>query len=312
MVKILDDDRLYIPVSELPDNLVAAITLDPFIKTHEIGRFGKCVNEAEYNAVLLENPDALEANGGHVELTRVDSLSTRLRDAQRLAPLKCMFLAGMGISDDEIDARIKKEYVEDADKAVLALRDTEGRMLGKYEKQTAFMQKSADAIQRNLNPLGLDVVLMTEIQAGHGAGLSCYVAGINVFHEIYLDVFEMDDWETFERTENGFRFMDHCEEGWQEITPHDWGRDFRKYGAMENLAWCLSNLDVKNEFSDELSYSGGGIYFTCNIALVARLFNHRAFSDRMFVNGFTEINEKVVTTHRKDIPDDVRDREEQK
>ena len=303
MIKILKDEKVYIPVSEIRECGIT-VKIPQYIKeSHPV--CGTMILEEDYNAILASDTELLEKNGGHPELTRVSSLACKIKDINALSPLKYMFLISMKMDKDAAIQKIEEENKEEIRKEQESICVPEKVLAQKYNKCVAFLQENEKYIEEKLTACGLQLQFLTEIGEAKKPGLMCFVAGVNVFYQIYISEWRKEDFDRFEKKKDGVLIVPEPEEYEDaEVNPEnieaEESRDFRNYTVRENLAWCLQNIQVKNDFADELNYYKDGIHFCVNIRLFAKLINHKAFPETLFVDGLVEFEEDTIVPQKPD------------
>ena len=304
MVKFLVNEEVYVPISEIEKKGISL----PFTEGDvvDVEPFGKAVPERIYSALLESNPDALEANGGHVEVTKVNSLSWFVENDRGIRPLKVMFLSGsFGMTRDEIERKLDAEDAETIERKTNSLAKDSSRVSDRYAEKVSEFAGKAREISESLARAGLEVQFATEVGESGIPRLECAVVGENAFIQIYPYDWVAEDFEEVRRLPDGSVSIPSfdVEDGFEVYVPNPaTNRDFRKFSYYENLIWCATNLDVRNDFQDELNYRKDGIDFSMNLRTLVRAFNGNAFRETFMFDGTTTFDEVVSTTFMRQQP----------
>ena len=304
MIKLFDGERVLIPVKEIKDFLhwVAMGCIDPSTLI-DIDGYPPCLEESTYNQLLVQvaDKDGKELDED-IELTKVTSLTTQMQSAKALRPLKHIVLHKL-LPNEEIVPTILAEEEEEREKLVARLTKEAPESSNRFVKTLQFLNRNADTFKKVLAEYGLELQYMTEIKNGR-AGLLTFLVGNNIFYEIHLNDWADDHDINLISIKNDTLilpdvygdFPDNF--GTERIELKNAGGDFRKHTVRENLFWCLSHLNVRNEFTDEVSYDDGGIHFHANIALITKLINPVAFPEWTFIEGIADITKKEIVPER--------------
>ena len=281
MTKIIYHDKIYIPLKALLDKCQVEDAVFQDCIT-DIPNIGRAVSEEDCNRLIQDGVLSMP-----VEMTKVETLSAKINSIKKFAPLKFMFLSKLEKDKEKIIDKIQQEEKEEIANAICKISDN-SKLAEKAEKK---FQDAKTSMERNdeLKKFGLSLQCITEIVNGY-IGFMFFLAGKGIFYELYEngleDMNEIFDTMTIE--DNHICFYAQDDEEMHKLTPEDADRDFRDYTPIENICWCLSNKDVKNEFSDYICYFGDGIYFDIKITMIMKLINPKSFSDTIFINGIPE------------------------
>lgn len=295
MIKILKGERVYIPVREL---LKAGLTMNFSESDMEFDEnYGYMVSEDVFNNALALNPDAFMKNGGLFELTRVSSLSCRVEDMNRLMPLKLMFLKSMGVDEDDAVDKIISDDNRDMLKFANQICSEGCNVSVDYLNLVSLLKKNYDSIVGKLHKYDVDLQFLTEIR--HGSfGLMCFVVGKGIFYEIYIKDWDAVMFDGLIVVDNVLHIpdLDDVEDTLLDLNKcrDVCDRDFRGYGARENLLWCLQNMKLANDFEDEISCRVGGVSVSVNLSLFAKFMNSVSFLDEIYIDGIVDVFEKNI------------------
>ena len=301
MIKIFDGEKVYIPTNEIPDMLHwTAIGLISSENFSEVPHYGPCIEESVYNRLLAE---CAEKEGSELEedleFTKVISLSAQIDNVKAIRPLKTLFLSTF-LSKEEIKQSLDAEDAAEKEKLLKVLTDGKSCNMSSYQTAVAYLINNSRTLHSVLTEAGLVLQHITEIK-DDTVGLISYLAGKDVFCQVYLT-----DWD--EELASYIKLDDdtlmipspYSEEGVEFVSLTNTGRDFSKYTARENLFWCVTNLDVTNDFTDEITCSNGGVDFSMSLEMLVKLFNDKAFSNHIFADGMIDVAERIIPAGRSD------------
>ena len=296
--KVLVGEKVYIPINELAmKGLYHLIAKDINPYEEKLEDFGICIEEQRLNAALLSNSEAFEANGNHIEMTRIDSLDVRIKNIKSIAPLKFLFFLNYEKDKKTVEKMIAEDEKKEKERIINEFMSEKERVK-KYKKLVEFYTENKNEISSILSKHGLSLQFLTEI-SNKAAGMIGFLVGKGVFYHIWnIEDWGLEDYRNIETGSDGEIIIQDPQEEEPEIIPADRiVRDFSSYTASENLIWCLYNLDLKNDYTDEFNYMSGGINFMFKSSLFVKLINHKAFPEFVLIDGMVEIDEKVTKTY---------------
>lgn len=311
--KILHGGKVYFVLSDVAKALNYP-TKQSFMDSHSdiitrIKGIGDCILETDYNSLLVTDDKALSKQK-HMEITKVDTLRSKIEMVTSMYPLKLAF--GKGYF--EMMARnhgcmsveeyiLKYDLPEEEQKCLKEIQEHRESNTYYKEEVAALHDKSKLDIDK-LRQCGLDVQVMTQITSDGHMNLISYIVGEGVFLE--FSSYDYHEWDKISVDENGnilvpyFNYDDHPEEGEQiiNLSDIDVDRDFRKYSVVENLVWCIENLKVDSledyEY-DIFHYRSDTIDFEIGIELLVKMIKQDS-SDTVYVDGIVVCEEKVYIT----------------
>lgn len=316
--KIFHDNKVYLRVSDVAKALNFP-TKQAFADAHKdiitrIRGTGDCVLETDYNSLLAMNDDAL-LKQGYLEITKVDTLRSKIDMVMSMYPLKLAF------GKEYFDLMAKKhgcmsieEYIlkydlpEEKQKCLKEIQEHRDNNTFYKEEVSAIHNKSRLDIDK-LRQCGLDIRVMTQITSDGHMNLVSYIVGVGVFIE--FSSYDYHEWENIGIDEKGdilvpyFNYDDHPEEGEQiiNLSNADIDRDFRKYSIVENLAWCIENLEVESleDYEHEVfGYHSDTVDFELNIELLVKMVKTDS-SNTVYVDGIVACEEDVYITDVKGL-----------
>lgn len=310
--KIFHDKKVYLVLSDVAKALNYS-TKQSFADAHSniitrIKGIGDCILETDYNSLLVKDDKALSKQK-HIEVTKVDTLRSKIEMVTSMYPLKLAFGKGY------FDLMAKKhgcisveEYILKYDlpveeqKCLKEIREHRESNTYYKEEVQALYDKSKLDIDK-LRKYGLDVQVMTQITCDGHMKLISYIVGVGVFIE--FSSYEYHEWDKISVDEKGdilvLYFNEDCpEEGEQIINLSDSGieRDFRQYGIAENLIWCIENLNVESleDYEYEVfGYHSETVNFEIGIELLVKMIKPDA-SNTVYVDGIVACEEEVCVT----------------
>ena len=292
MTKFLMDDKVYIPVDELSGRMNADVdALSKYIVTTP---YAQVISEEDFNMLLQNGMLNIEENDNHIELTKVETLETKIKTINSFRPLKYMFLSGFE-DDQTIKERIEKEAEEDIAKEMERLSNDEG-FRKKIEEKIQEGKELERKTSQILKPFGLTIQTVTELHDGR-IGITYFIAGKGIFYDIFDEDLK-NFLDTFIYENDTLKWFSDNYADWTEIKP-ECSRDFRNYKPTWNIRWCLSNLQMKNDFSDYVSYTGTGIELSIGISFLMKFLNPYNEPNHLFVNGIPDVSGKTVGTKCK-------------
>lgn len=311
--KIFHDNKVYLRLSDVTKALNYK-TKQSFIDLHsgmitKIKGIGDCILETDYNSLLVKDDEALSKQG-HIEITKIETLRSKINMVTGMYPLKLAF--GKGYFDMMAKRHgcmsveeyiLKYDLPQEEQKCLKEIQEHRESNTYYKEEIAALYDKSKLDIDK-LRQCGLDIQVMTQITSDGHMNLISYIVGKGVF--IKFSSYEYHEWDKISVDEKGnilvpyFNYDDHPEDGEQVINLSDVGidRDFRNYGIVENLIWCIENLKVESledyEY-DIFHYRSDTIDFEVGIELLVKMIKPDS-SDTVFVDGIVKFEEDVYIT----------------
>lgn len=311
--KIFHENKVYLVLSDVAKALDYK-TKQSFIDAHsgiitKIKGIGDCVLETDYNSLLVKDNKALSKQS-HIEITKIETLRNKIEMVTSMYPLKLAFSKGY------FDLMAKKhgcisveEYIlkydlpEEEQKCLKEIQEHRESNTYYKEEVAALYDKSKLDIDK-LRKCRLDIQVMTQITSNGRMKLISYIVGNGIFIE--FSSYDYHEWDKISVDEKGdilvpyFNYDDNSEEGEQIINLSEKviERDFRNYGIVENLAWCIENLKVESledyEY-DVFHYRSDTIDFEIGIELLVKMIKPDS-SNTVYVDGIVEFEEDVYIT----------------
>lgn len=311
--KIFHDNKVYLTLSDVTKALNYK-TKQSFIDLHsdmiiKIKGIGDCILETDYNSLLVKDDEAL-SNQGLIEITKIETLRSKIDMVTGIYPLKFAF--GKGYFDlmakrhgcmSVEEYILKYDLPQEEQKCLKEIQEHRENNTYYKEEIAALYNKSKLDIDK-LRQCGLDMQVMTQITSDGHMKLISYIVGVGVFIE--FSSYDYHEWENINIDGKGdilvpyFNYDDHPEDGEQIINLSNVSteRDFRNFGIVENLAWCIENLKVDSledyEY-DVFHYYSDTVDFEVGIELLVKMINPES-SDTIFVDGIVEFEEEIYIT----------------
>lgn len=311
--KIFQENKVYLALSDVAKALNYP-TKQSFVDAHNdiitrIKGIGDCILETDYNSLLVKDSVAL-AKQKHAEITKVDTLRSKIDMVTGMYPLKLAFGKGyFEMMARKYGCMSVEEYIlkydlpEEEQKCLKEIQEHRESNTYYKEEVAALYDNSKLDIDK-LRQCGLDIQVMTQITSNGHMGLVSYIVGEGVFLE--FSSYEYHEWDKISVDENGnilvpyFNYDDHPEDGERLINLSDVSidRDFRSHSIVENLAWCIENLKVEplEDYEyDVFHYHSDTIDFEIGIELLVKMIKPDA-SNTVYVNGIVDCEEEVYIT----------------
>ena len=286
--KVFHKGRIYLKVSDITKALNYHKQQD-FIKEypHLIEKISgiQCVKETDYNDLLSANSDALSRQG-QIEVTKIETLRSKVNSVMNFQPLKILFARDyLNMMAAKTDCKSSEEYVvtheipEEKKKAFRELIQ-DSRDNNSYCDMVEYLHDKEQFDIDIIRSYGLDVQFLTSIESDGKMSLEVYVVGKGVFYNV-TDFGDYALWNTLYTNEAGdviLPWYDYDFKNPTEIminlSQSNIDRDFRKYNVVENMLWCIENLDVKALEDYEYSvfeYRNDTIDFCVSIELIVKM-----------------------------------------
>lgn len=214
-----------------------------------------CIRETDYNNLLSENEKALSKQG-QIEVTKIETLRSKIDCVLGFQPLKMLFAGEyLQIMANRTGCKSSEEYIltheipEEKRKAVQELMQDE-KSNSMYRSMLKYLNDKEQFDIEKIRSFGLDVQYLVSIKCDGRVGIDVFVIGQGVFHYI-TDFGDYASWNEMYIDDNGDLLLPWCnfdakepEEELINLSKVGIDRDFSKYNAVENMIWCIENLNV--------------------------------------------------------------------
>lgn len=254
------------------------------------------ISETDFNWLLCNDAASLERLN-HLEITKIDTLRLKTEMHKSLYPLKLMFASEM-FKSKALSAGLStiEEYIEKIDYPseiceMIKAMQKEKDVIHAYKEQILRLKDSELIDFQILDKLGLEIQNYTRIKEGR-AYLESFIVGKGIFYMIYLGG---DEDYTNLAMVNGEWFLseyDFTEDSFvqRKIGRDPSGRDYRKYGVIENILYVLLNKKIDDAGVDLLECSEAGIKMYLSQSEALKLFNPNMYRELLLVDGIVDFS----------------------
>lgn len=246
----------------------------------------QCINEFDYNDLLSANNEALSRQG-QIEITKVETLRSMIDSMINIKSLELTLPSNyINMMVAKTGCKSPKEYImvheipEEKKKVLHELIRTNEHRNRSYRDKVQYVldkeQFDIDIIRYH----GLDVQFLTSIEDNGDMSLETYVVGKGVFYNV-TDYGDYALWNALHTNKEGDVILPWYNYNSNNpktllinLSKSDIDRDFSKFNVVENMLWCIENLDVKALEDYECSvfgYKDDTIDFCMSIELLAKM-----------------------------------------
>lgn len=295
--KIINDNKVYLKVSDVSKALGYSKTQD-FINEHSllVEKISgiQCVKETDFNNLLSENKDALKAQG-QIEVTKLETLRSKVDSVMGFQGLKMLLARDfLQMMADKTGCASKEEYIvkheipKEKRKALQELMQG-GRSNSDYLNMVEYLHAKDRFDIEKLRSYGLDVQYLVSIDCMGSVDIDAYVVGHGVFCHL-TDLGDYASWNDMYIDENGDKILPFYNydsknpedrEQLINLSKPDVDHDFREGNVVENMIWCIQNLDVTalEDYEFEVfGYFDCVIDFSMGVELLAKIIKPAAVS----------------------------------
>lgn len=310
--KIFYKNKVYLPIDDTSKALGFKTQKD-FMQLYgymvtKIKGAGNCISETDYNDLLSQNKGAL-ANQEYLEITKVDTLRSKINMTISMYPLKFIFgkdyfeaMARQHGCTSAEDYIYKYDLPKEKKKCLEEISHLEEENTG-YRKDVELLKDKSKIDISKLKQCGLEIRNITTIECIGRMKLRSYIVGVGVFYE--FSEFDYEEWDKIAIDEMGNIILPYFnydsknpEEELINLSKSVVDRDFRDYSVAENMIWCIENLKVEAledyEYS-VFSYKGNTIKFDIPADLMAKIIRPDSIST-IFFDGKVEYGETSYLT----------------
>lgn len=316
-IKLIQDNKVYLPLSDVVKAL--GYKRADFINEHSqlIEKISgvQCIRETDYNNLLAENESALHKQG-QIEITRIETLRSKIDSVMSFQGLKFALARDyLQMMAARTGCKAVEEYVlvheipQEKQRALTELMQ-DGKANSNYLKMVEYL-RALD--MDKLHSFGLDMQYLVSIDCIGRVDIDAYMIGNGVFCKV-TDLGDYASWEELHIDENGNVILPYY--NYDSKNPEDKEQminlsepvvehDFREGNVVENMLWCVENLEVNALEDYEFDVFGlcdGVIDFSMGIELLVKIIKPDAvstiFTDRIidFETGLylTEFDKEKV------------------
>lgn len=258
--KIINDGKVYLKTSDVSKALGYSKQQD-FINEHlqlvEKISGVQCIRETDFNDLLSQNESALQ-NQEQIEITKIETLRGKIDSVMGFQGLKLllardylqMMAARTGCSSIE-EYILVHEIPAEKRKALHELIQENEYSKKSYQSMIDYLRDKERFDIDKIRSFGLDVQFLSSIKCDGRLNLDAYVVGKGVFCNV-SDFGNYELWNDIYIDGNGDLILPWCnydssnaEEVLINLSQVDIEHDFSKYNAVENMIWCIENLNVE-------------------------------------------------------------------
>ena len=256
--KLIKDSKVYLPLSDVTKAVgyKRADFLNEYSQLVEKISGVLCIRETEYNNLLAENEKALSKQG-QIEVTKIETLRSKIDSVMSFQPLKFALMRDyLQIMTARTGCKSVEQYVltyeipEEKLKALAELMQ-DGKTNSMYRSMIAYLNDKEQFDIEKIKSYGLDVQYLISIKCDGRVGIDVFVVGRGIFHYI-TDFGDYASWNDMYIDDNGDLLLPWCnydanepEERLINLSKTGINRDFSQYNAVENMIWCIENLNVE-------------------------------------------------------------------
>lgn len=248
----------------------------------------KCINEFDYNDLLSANNEALSRQG-QIEITKVETLRSEINSMINIKSLELACSCAnnyLNIMADETGCSSPEEYIlkheipEEKKRILQQLMQTNEHRNKSYHDKVEYLRDKEQFDIDIIRYHGLDVQFLTSIDSNGEMNLEAYVVGKGVFYNV-TDYGDYALWNALHNNKEGDVILPWYNYNSNNpktllinLSKSNIDRDFSNFNVVENMLWCIENLDVKALEDYECSvfgYKDDTIDFCMSIELLAKM-----------------------------------------
>lgn len=311
--KILHEGKVFLKVSDVTKALNYHKQQD-FI--NEYPQFVKkisgiqCINEFDYNNLLSANNRALSQQG-QIEITKVETLRSKVNSMINIKSLEMTYTSNyINMMAAKTGCKSPEEYImvheipEEKKKVLQELIRTNEYRNRSYHDKVEYLRDKERFNMDIIRYYGLDVQFLTSIDGNGEMNLEAYVAGKGVFYNV-TDYGDYALWDALHTNKEGdviLPWYDYNSNNPKtlmiNLSKSDIDRDFSKFNVVENILWCIGNLDVKALEDYECSvfeYKDDTIDFCMPMELLAKMIRPDSV-DIIYVDKIIDVETELYLT----------------
>ena len=283
-------------------------------KIVEIPGCRKCIAETDFN-LLISDDKELFKKMGMLEVTKVETLRSEIASIISFQPLKFMMAKEyLNMMKIKTGCKSEQQYVEkyeipkEFDEALQRFMNSHHD--NSYYKSMINYLKNKECFDLDkIRELGLDIQYLSSITSDGSMTLEVFVVGKGIFYSVLEDD-EGEQWNEIHIDEMGniklpyfSYYSDRVEERIINLSHTEVDRDFSKYNTVENIQWCIQNLNMKGiedyEF-DVLGYHSDAIDLRIHTDLLVKMIVPDAI-DTIFTDQIIDLEKLVWITDVSDM-----------
>ena len=316
--KVIHNNNVYLKVSDVAKVFNMKVTIFRQVHSNIIEKIpscGDCILETEFNKLLSEDSSAMEKQG-QLEITKIESLRTKTDSVISFQSLK--MLIGRSMLQQLADMKGCKSIEEYITTYELPKEMNEAlkKFIQMSESNTDYTEmvdytfhKTEKFDIEKIRSFGLDVQVLTSIKSANNMDLDVFVVGKGIFYRI-TNYGDYEQWDNLYTDNNGnliLPFCDYDSKSSEEIeinlSQSEIDRDFREYNVIENIIWCIENLQVTEIEDYEYDVIGcdlDTIQFSVPIELLIKMIRPDAVST-VYIDKIVDFEHEGYLTDIKDM-----------
>ena len=250
-----------------------------------------------------------------LEVTRVETLRSEIASIISFQPLKFMMAKEyLNMMKIKTGCKSEQEYVEkyeipkEFDEALQCFMNSHHDN-SYYKSMINYLKDKGRFDLDRIRELGLDIQYLSSITSDGSMTLEVFVVGKGIFYSVLEDD-EGEQWSEIYIDEMGniklpyfSIYSDRVEERIINLSHTEVDRDFSKYNTIENIQWCIQNLNMKGiedyEF-DVLGYHSDAIDLRIHTDLLVKMIVPDAV-DTIFTDQIIDLEKLVWITDVSDM-----------
>lgn len=318
--KIINDSKVYLKASDVAKALGYSKAQD-FINEHPslVEKISgvQCIRETDFNDLLSQNESALQKQG-QIEITKIETLRSKVDSVMSFQGLKLLLARDfLQMMADRTGCASKEEYIvtheipAEKRKALQELIQN-GQSNSNYLNMVEYLHDKERLDIEKLHSFGLDIQYLVSIDCCGRVDIDAYVVGNGVFYWITDFGDDYASWNEMYIDDNGDIILPYFnydaknpKEQLLNLSKPDVDHDFRQGNVVENMIWCIQNMDV--EALEDYEFNVFGYYsetinFQMGIELLAKILKPDAvstiFTDKLIdletMQSITEFDSEKV------------------
>ena len=272
----------------------------------------QCIKETDYNNLLSANNEALSRQG-QIEITKVETLRSKINSMINIKSLELACSCAnnyLNIMADKTGCSSPEEYIlkheipEEKKRILQQLIQTNEHRNKSYHDKVEYLRDKEQFDMDIIRYHGLDVQFLTSIESNGDMKLEAYVVGKGVFYNV-TDYGDYALWNALHTNKEGdvilpwYNYNSNNPKTLMiNLSKSNIDRDFSKFNIVENILWCIGNLDVKALEDYECSvfeYKDDTIDFCISLELLAKMIRPDAV-DIVYVDGIIDVETELYLT----------------
>ncbi len=308
--KLCHEGKVYLQLSDVAKALKykRADFISKYSKLIEKISGIQCIKETDYNNLLSKNEKALSVQG-QIEVTKIETLRSNINSIMSFQSLKVAFARDyLQMMAARAGCKSIEEYILVHELPKEKRKEVE-TLIQQNETSKKFYQEMIDYLNdresfdvEKVRSFGFDLQYLTSIKSDGRLNLDVFVVGKGVFHRI-TNFGDYELWNDMYLDNKGHLILpsysyDYQEEQLIDLSEVNIDRDFSKYNVVENILWCIENLnvDVMEDYEDSVfSMYGDTVKFDMSLELLVKLIRPDKV-DTIYVDNVIDVETGMILT----------------